>query len=431
MNAQNHNQRSCEKISSTIFHSRYSVTKVCFTILYSLYLALSLIRFVQPARLLLTSTVTGLGLLALILLSIRIRKDYVPIYIFAGLLLTSFLISSLFVSRSERIGHVVLFILVNGGIALILLSGYVHSWGGYIVFYGLTGYFLSFMFAGVIPGLIPGQNFACSFNAISMMMLVACIPLYITLSMENKQIDLKPALITVVISIWAIGRSGIISSCVLLLGLLFARLRAKPKAIFVVLISVIVSVSIAYVFRDVVYMFAMDHSILSNATSRFLASATGEVPNSRSGIWANYFNNLDISRVMFGVNVLTDPWPDGELLAYNYHNSFINLHLQTGFMGLITLSLIIASFFKFYKTNTVFFILLLTVSMRWFTDIGMFFESWDFVMYFFIFYYLRSVHFRVPHSLFPLFTGITSTGLGEMNCDISGRSIMNPSRKGI
>ena len=383
MNAQNHNQLSCAKLSSTIFYSRYNVKKIFFTILFSLYLALSLIRFTWPAHLLLTSTVTGLGLFALILLSIRIRRDYVPIYIFVGFLTTSFLVSSLFVSRTERLGHVVLFIVFNTGIAMILLRGYVYSWGGYIVFYGSAGYFLMLMFAGVYPG----EALVCSYNGISMMMMVACISLYIILSMENKKIDLKPALISLFISIWAIGRSGIISFLVLLLGFLLVRLRTKKRIIFIVIICLI----IGYLLFDVLYMFGMDYSIFSNAIDRFLASATGEVPNVRMRIWANYFNNLDISRVIFGVNVLTDPWPDGELLAYNYHSSFINLHLQTGFMGLIVMVLIILSLFKFFRKNQVFFFLFLTVILRWSTDIGLFFESWDFIPFFFIFYYLTCI----------------------------------------
>lgn len=428
MIVQNHIQQSFAKLSSTFFPKSYNVKKIFFTILFSLYLALSLIRFIWPANLLMSAIITWFGLVALILLSIRIRREHVPIYIFAGFLVTSFLVSSLFVERTERIGHVVLFIIFNTGIALILLRGYVYSWGGYIVFYGLVGYFLILMLAGVDAD---DALKVCSYNGISMMMLVGCISLYIILSMENKKIDLIPAIFTLLISIWGIGRSGIASSFVLLLGLLLIRLQAKQKYIYIGIISFLISLSILYIYWDVLLIYAMDHSFFGNAINLYLVRNMETGPDVRIAIWANYFNNLDIFRVLFGANVLTDPWPEGEILAYNYHNVFINLHLQTGFMGLIVIALIIFSIFNFYKTNKVFFFLLITLILRCSTDILLFFESWDFIPFFFIFYFLKDVHFQVSHSQYPL--SASRANLGKLNSDIGVKapSIINPRRSGI
>lgn len=384
MNTQTQNQMSNAKLSSNIIPARYNVKKVFFTILFSLYLALSLIRFIWPAHLLMSFILMGIGLFSLLLLSNKIPRAYVPIYIFVGILVISFIVSSLFVSRTERIGHVIIFIVSNAGIAMILLRGYVYSWGGYIVFYSLVGFYLRLILLSFDP------NYALkvvSHNGISMMMLVACISLYIILSIENKKIDLKPALITLLISIWGIGRSGIASSFVLLFGLLFHRIRAKPKYIFLV----IVSLFIGFLFVNSLFTFVMGHSLFRNAMDFYSVRSMEVGPDIRVVIWKNYFNNLDIFRVVFGVNVLTDPWSRGEVLAYNYHNSFINLHLQTGFMGLIVIVLIILSLFKFFRKNQVFFFLFLTVILRWSTDIGLFFESWDFIPFFFIFYYLTCI----------------------------------------
>jgi hypothetical protein len=414
MNDQISNQRSFARLSTIISSADYNVKKLFFTILFSLYLALSLIRFNWPAHLVTSFIITGLGIFALILLSIRIRREYVPIYIFVGFLITSFLVSSLFVSRAERLGHVVLFIVFNTGIALILLRGYVYSWGAYIVFYGLVGYFLMLM----LTGIDPRDALVCSYNGISVMLLAACIPLYIILSMENKNIDLIPALLTLLISIWGIGRSGIAASFVLLLGLWFVRLRVKQKHIHIGIISLIISSIIFYSFFDVL----SDSSFFSNAINNYLARNMDPRPSERMVIWTNYFNNLDLSRILFGVNVLEDPWPDGERLAYNYHNTFINLHLQTGFMGLIVVALLIFSLITYFRTNQVFFFLLLAVILRWSTDIGLFFESWDFIPYFFIFYFLSDFHFRVSPSLYPRSEGVTRANLGKLDNDVRGEA---------
>ena len=111
---------------------------------------------------------------------------------------------------------------------------------------------------------------------------------------------------------------------------------------------------------------------------------------SRLSYWEYYFSNLDISRLIFGVNVVEDPWPAGEINEYNYHNSFIHLHLQTGFMGLITIALILFALFRYYKINKIYFFLLLSIIFRASTDGFMFFNRADFIIFFFIFYFLKS-----------------------------------------
>jgi hypothetical protein len=261
---------------------------------------------------------------------------------------------------------------------MILLKRYVYVWSGYIIFYGLAAYFFILMFIGVDG--YTALKF-CSFNGISIVMLVACISLYIIMSMEKKKIDLKPAIITLIISIWGIGRSGIISSFALLIGILLVRWRAKPRYILYTIIGLFIAL---------LFMYATDYSFFKNAIDHYLVRSGEAGPSERWMMWSNYFNNLDISRVIFGVNVVEDPWPKKEIMAYNYHSSFINLHLQTGLMGLITLALIIIALLKFYKTNKVFFILFLTLILRASSDCFIFFDRFDFIPFFFIFYFLKT-----------------------------------------
>ena len=390
MNILNNNQQSCAKLSSSILPASYNGNKLFFTILFLLYFFLMSSSFIWAIDQLFYVSIV-LGLFALILLSTRIRQEHVPIYIFVGFLVTSFLVSSFVVGRAKgAMFFPFLFMVSNFGIAMILLRGYVYSWAGYLVFYSLVVYFLSFMLAGVNVRFV--MEF-CSWNNISMLMLVACISLYIILSMENKKIDLKPAVVTLIISIWAVGRSGIISSFVLLLGLIFIKFRSKPKYIVIIYLF-IASLICAFLMLSSDYF--LSEAANANAI-RHLAESMARGQSERWPIWTNYYNNLDISRVIFGVNVAEDPWPEGERLAYNYHNSFIFLHAQTGFMGLITSALIIFSIFKFYRTDQVFFILLLTLILRSSTDVVFFFSRFDFIPFFFIFYFLKRRPFRVPH----------------------------------
>ena len=366
-------------------HTSVNIDKLLFTLLFLLYLASSLIYFIWATNVIVFMPIM-LGLLAFTLVSIRIRKEHIPVYVYIGLLVISFLVSSLVVDRAgSRLFVPFILILSSPGIALMLIRGFVYSWGGYLVFYGLALYFFILILAG-----IDGSSAMplMSHNAISIAMLVACISLYIILSMENKQIDLKPALCTLVISIWGIGRSGIISSLILLLGLFLVKIR--PKSLYLYFIIFIIAAVFAYLYLDVLCAFLLKLSFFSKAVENNLIRMAAE-RSPRLILWSNYFENLDIFRLFFGVNVFEDPWPEGEINEYNYHNSFIHLHLQTGFVGLITLVLFIFSAIKLYRTNIVLFILLITLIVRSSTDLFLFFSRFDFVAYFFLFYFLTDI----------------------------------------
>lgn len=341
-----------------------------FGLLFSSYLALSMARFVWPAQLLMSFVLSILGLLALVLTSRTIEKRYLKLYSFIVLLLFYFLVSSLFVSaRTERLGHVVVFIFANAGVALALVKGQVSRAGAYSVFYGLAAFFVFLIAAGV--GARDALT-ATSYNGISMMLIAACISLYIVLGVDSRKIDLKPALVTALLCIWAIGRSGIISSVFLLGGLVLIDLQARIKSGYFYIFFFGFFLLVAYLFFDNLIAFSQDNFFLGNAVDIYLARSADE-DSVRLVLWANYLNNLDLFRLIFGANIFTDPWPQGEEFGYNYHNSWISLHSQTGLMGLVVIGLVGLSLLKFWKNNKLFFVLFSTVIIRWSTDAGLFF----------------------------------------------------------
>jgi hypothetical protein len=102
-------------------------------------------------------------------------------------------------------------------------------------------------------------------------------------------------------------------------------------------------------------------------------------------MWMNYFQGLDAQGFIFGVPSKYE-LIDGKIFRYNYHNSFLALHAKIGIFSLPFLICLIWSAFVLLKHNKLFLVLLASASMRWFVDEGMFFESFDFIFYFFIFY---------------------------------------------
>jgi hypothetical protein len=359
--------------------------KTLFTILFMLYVGLSLIRFMWPHTLL-TLGVIGLGLLAFFVLSAHARRVDLSTYVFVACLLLSVVVSSLLVlRRGWRPFFPIGFVLSSAGIAMLLLRRHVYSWGAAVVFYALAAYFLTLMLCGIDAEVALHTT---SRNGISMVMLVACVSLYVTLVMEGKKIGLLPAVLTLVVSAWGIGRSGILASAVLLLGLLLCRLRTNRALIPLLALSAIIAYATASWFIPLV-----GASPFGRAVDNYQVKAeyAREV---RLGFWSNYLDNLDPRRILIGVNVLEDPWPEGEINEYNYHNSFIALHSQTGVMGLITIALMIGALLKCYKDSVVLLSAFLAVISRWGTDNGMFFNAFDFVPFFFIFYFLSTIRLR-------------------------------------
>lgn len=378
----------CSKSSQSIF-SKESIDKLIFSLLYTISFVLSLISFFWSADRLIKINVI-ISIFIFVLLYKKNNREDIPVYIYMGFLVISFLISSLYVGRTGwRFFTPILFIVSSFSVAVILLRGYISSWAGYVLFYLLAAYFYILMLGGVDPY---SAFKYCSCNGISMVMLIVCISLYVIVSMENKRIDLKPALFTLIISIWGVGRSGIVSSIVLVLGLLFVTLRAKSVYFYNLIVDFIVAGFLFILYLLVNRAHFTEHNAIAHVVAR-QAEGTSE----RWKMWMNYYNNLDMPRILFGVNVVKDPWSEGEIFAYNYHNSFINLHLQTGFMALITLAIISFALIKFCKTQQVFFVLFLVLILRSSTDILFFFGRFDFIVFFFIFYFLSNMNFRASN----------------------------------
>jgi hypothetical protein len=351
--------------------SNDSFDKLILTLIYTLGVSFSLISFIWNIDFLIKINVL-LSIIALFILAKKNRKNNFIIYFYFLMLIIFFLFSSLYVNRNGwRFFAPIHFIISGYGFSMILIRKYVYSWSAFFVFYSLSGYFLSYMFLGFSGDEVLKWS---SSNNISIIMLISCISLYIINDFENREISLIPAALTLLISIWGIGRGGIISSLFLFIGLLFIKYKKKSIYIYILITILILFLLFLFLFSDSLIEFAINNNYLTNAAFRFIERGDEFTESSaRSNMWQNYFNNLDLQRIIFGANVEKDPWDSGAENSYNYHNSFINLHLQTGLLGLITIFILLFALFKYLKINKLFFLLLFVLIIRSLTDTMIFF----------------------------------------------------------
>jgi hypothetical protein len=318
-----------------------------------------------------------IGLAALLMEFMNKSKDNSYIYLFVGITLLFLLASALIVNRKEGVFVLVINIMANSGIALLLIRRKISKVVGYIPFYSLVLYFLwrIFTYSEII-----GNDYS-SRNSISIVVIFSCIALYVVSITNDKKIDIFPALIALIISIWAVGRSGIIASSVMLVGLLAFMGHKNKKYYFLI---IVVSI-FGYLIVDQVFASFVNYIIPDNAINKF---ATDGLETGRDQIWGHYFNNLNLYTIVFGSDIRVDSYMQD--WYYNYHNSYIRLHSFVGLFSFVYIVLILLSSTYLYRRNRILFILFAAALIRMSTDTSNFFTQYDFVPFYFIFIYLAN-----------------------------------------
>ncbi len=356
-----------------------SLTKIniiFINIIVITYIMFSLLSFVFNNVIMLKITLIA-GLVAFIHGCLKIEREYFKIYFFIGVLILFTLVSALVVSRTEPSLALIVNIVASAGIALILLKEKIYNITVLIPFSIMSLFFTRHIINGVLPHEVFDNM---SFNGISIVMLVACISLYIVLHKNKQPISLLPAIISLLISIWAMGRSGILSTAFISLGLYLIKPRTQKSYVYILFLCLLLFAKdiVADIFTDFIRI---------NDTYDMVMSKNEILLSGREDIWGHYLHSLNLKSVIFGVDVHKDSYMSW--ILYNYHNSYIKLHSLVGFAAFIVILLILRSVYWLFKTNKLYFILFLAMSLRMLTDISNYFTVFDFIPFFFIFYSMK------------------------------------------
>lgn len=248
-----------------------------------------------------------------------------------------------------------------------------------IVFLGFLAISLFFIFH--FPTGIGSRLFAdSSRNYHSVYMLFMTSILYISYIQNNKKLPITPAFISFIICLWSLGRSGIITSLIILLLVIFyniftAKLYNKVFSTVIISISIILILSIIYLFQ---------FNIIDNYLWGF--TEKGITDKSRGTIIEEYIYLLgqNFHNIFYGVPI------EGNLTFYRYgynlHNSFLRLHALFGLPGfVIILFAIIRSGYHLLKKNKFLFVVFISILLRISTDQAAFFGLMDIILVYFLF----------------------------------------------
>lgn len=155
---------------------------------------------------------------------------------------------------------------------------------------------------------------------------------------EFKLIDILPALLSYLLSIWAEGRGGILS-CTLLLILiliLYARsyARKSTRRYITVFVAVMIVISI---------LLLWDISLIDLFMSMGKWRNKGIDNSARRIIWISYLNEATSSVLYFILGAPLSKIPVVQAVANNTHNSFIQLH---AYNGLVTFAVFVVAAIK-------------------------------------------------------------------------------------
>lgn len=242
-----------------------------------------------------------------------------------------------------------------------------------IGFYGVALYFVRkkkdlfiikfFLFASTILFFYyfslfihPSQWVTHSQNHVSVVIIFLASIYYLNkINQGITSLSYLPALVACLVSIFSYGRSGIISSLMILLGLVVYRTFLKVSIMNIIMFLafiIIISLVVDY------YFFYINLAI-----NRFYVE--GVTSPARLYIFNEWLEEiLNSPSIFFGTDLAHIKIYD----SLSSHNSFLALHSRFGFASLVIILNIVSIMIIGLKNNVFIFVLLVAVLIRSFTD---------------------------------------------------------------
>lgn len=225
----------------------------------------------------------------------------------------------------------------------------------------------------------PNEVFIRSRNYISFFLLITVAPYYYSRINARKDVSVIPALITLLISLYCLGRSGIITSLFLVIAVFSSyELKKHVKVIILGIVSVFLFFGFSY--------------FLSNYASfkdiqRIVKIASWSELGGRSTFWANYIRYSNFTTFLFGmeINVFRILNLGGNYLPGHVHSSILNFISVTGVSAFYYFIFLTKRLYRVRKVNIGLILLAVAFYARIFSETGCLFGYFDYAAWMFLF----------------------------------------------
>ena len=265
--------------------------------LINLYIILSLtlelilfnLNFVNQFIIVLTGFLTIISMISNKKFSFSFHK--VPIqYVLFFILLFFIIINSIYVRNEIQFGA--LFNLLMGLFIGRYLAISRNSFS--IIILSPFLILLIFILYKLSINLNPNEIFIRSRNYVSFFLIVTVIPYYFMKIKNNESFSFIPAFFTLILSFYSLGRSGILSSFILFIGVYLAskiNYRLKKYIGFSIIILIIISFS----------FYLINYTTVESIERITNPEDWGEL-GGRSSFIENYINNSNLFSFLFGMD---------------------------------------------------------------------------------------------------------------------------------
>lgn len=199
-----------------------------------------------------------------------------------------------------------------------------------------------------------------SSNYLSVIFLSLSLLYYTFIPNKNERVILYPAILSVIFSTLATGRSGIAASLFLLIGVFFYNVTYIKKTKFIKCIYLGASLASIYFivsFADIIYNLDQPSSLLW----RF---SFGLENDGRLLIFNEYIRNLTFLDFLLGRG--NEYVQAGA--GMSIHISYLQWHITLGFAAFLIYAIVIVGYLKILHVNKLYFILMSVLLMRASTD---------------------------------------------------------------
>jgi hypothetical protein len=321
--------------------------------------------------------ITGISIILFTLRNVKFNNisERIKITTFIGLILSVFIIiNSFFVRNQIQFGA--LFNLVMG----IVIGQYLASSKfSYKVILFPFWFILIFIIIKLFQNPNPNEVFIRSRNYISFFLIVTVLPYYFTRINSNKSISIFPAFLTLILSFYSLGRSGIVSSIILFIGVFLAHKikRRNKKILGLFLLALIVSFFIFYL---------INYSTIKDI-ERITNSSNWSKLGGRSTFFKNYLDNSNLYTFFFGMDTNTYKILNigGSYLPGHIHSSILNFISVTGIASFMFFIFLFKKIKRVTKVNLPIFFLFIALIGRIASESGCLFGYFDYVVWMFFF----------------------------------------------
>lgn len=276
-----------------------------------------------------------------------------------------------------------------------LLLGYLVSlvrppaWAAWAPFCLFALYFVGLLMLGREAGDAFSRN---SQNYVSVILLALyATAVIMTGPARARIVHVVTAGFVLVLSIWAAGRGGILAS-LLLTGGLFLRLATQGRSGMTHRTIATVMILLASIAIFVAAEFLQQQGYLYKFAEAGLHDA------SRLSIIMHYFNDIEISELLFGKNFYDDLFM--ARWRFNLHNSYLDAWANLGLYYFLFILAVLAISARHLSSHPVMVIAVLAFAARAVTDSQMFSGQYDYVIFATLFVLLRESG-RRPLTVLP------------------------------